>query len=95
MEFRFGIEDANSLAHILELAGATPESQERTGLWLGSREFSSTFAKNFNSSLARQRDLRQLLAECAYDVGTVLNGTPVILRSRRDRAAQECHRVSP
>jgi Calcineurin-like phosphoesterase len=84
MGFRFSIEHANWLAHILQPVGATPrlehDSEERETL----RAFVETFEHNFFASRPESRRLRDLLREVLHDIRFDRQSPSAALRALRE-----------
>lgn len=69
MGFRFSLEHANWLAHVLQPAGATPQLKHEFEQKETLKKFIDTFAENFYSSPRGRCDLEHFLYSYRHDIG--------------------------
>lgn len=84
MGFRFSIEHANWLAHILQPVGATPRLEHDFDKRETLRKFVETFEYNFFASRPESRRLRVLLHEVLHDIQLDRKSPSVALMALRD-----------
>lgn len=70
MGFRFSLEHANWLAHVLQPAGATPDLEHEFEQRETLRKFIDTFAGNFYSSHRGRYELERFLNRFRHDIDT-------------------------
>lgn len=84
MGFRFSLEHANWLAHVLQPVGATPRLEHEFEQQETLRTFVETFEHNFFASRSESMRLRHLLYELIHDIRLHRESPSVALNALRD-----------
>lgn len=84
MGFRFSLEHANWLAHVLQPVGATPRLEHEFEQQETLRTFVNTFERNFFASRSESMRLQRRLYEILHDINLFRKSPSVALNALRD-----------